>query len=138
MSVRLALAVLISAIFCFPCYASSALPASPSNALIKGYDIPDLPKSDSYAIIKNTVSFSTNKDYADYILFAFFSPPVVMCDGYGFQDNTIEKTSFVADKEPGMPWLWYGIWTIYAGNTLRRGFYQYRIQVPNCAFRKLK
>ncbi len=69
MSVRLALAALLSAIFCFPCYASSALPASPSNALIKGYDIPDLPKSDSYAIIKNTVSYSTNKDYADYILF---------------------------------------------------------------------
>ncbi len=64
MSVRLALAVLISAIFCFPCYASSALPASPSNALIKGYDIPDLPKNDSYAsyaIIKNTVSYSMKK-----------------------------------------------------------------------------
>jgi hypothetical protein len=72
MSVRLALAVLVSAIFCFPCYASSALPASPSNALIKGYDIPDLPKSDSYAsyaIIKNTVSYSMNKDYADYIFY---------------------------------------------------------------------
>ena len=92
MTVRLVLAFLISALFCFPCCASSTSPASPSSALLKGYDIPDLPKSDSYsdyAIIKNTVSYSMNKDYADYVLFAFFSPPVVMYGGYGFQDDTL-------------------------------------------------
>ena len=92
MDFRFLLIALLSVFFCFPCYASSALPASPSNALLKGYDIPDLPKSDSYesyAIIKNTVSYSTNKDYADYILFAFFSPPAVTYGGYGFQDNTL-------------------------------------------------
>jgi hypothetical protein len=39
---------LLSALFCFPCYASSALPAN-SEALLKGYDNPDLPISDNYS-----------------------------------------------------------------------------------------
>ena len=43
MSVRLALAFLLSALFCFPCYASSSLTDTSSDALLKGYDIPDLP-----------------------------------------------------------------------------------------------
>jgi hypothetical protein len=92
MSVRFALALLLSVLFCFPCYASSALSASPSNALMKGYEIPELPKSDrylDYAIVKNTISFSTNKDYADYILFAFYSSPVVTYGGYGFDDKEL-------------------------------------------------
>ena len=40
---------LLSALFCFPCYASSALPANYSEALLKGYDNPDLPISDNYS-----------------------------------------------------------------------------------------
>ncbi len=63
MTVRFALAVLISALFCFPCYYSE------------------------YAIVKNTVTFSMNKDCAEYILFAFYSSPVVNYGGYSFRDE---------------------------------------------------
>lgn len=91
---RAFLIAVFSAVLCFPCYASSV--ASSSDALWPGYDIPGLPKDSkysSYALIENDISFSYyNKDYAEYVLFAFYSPPAVTRGGFGFQDGVLHFT----------------------------------------------
>ena len=94
MIVRLVLAVLLSAFFCFPGYASSASPvsASPSGAFSRGHDIPDLPEDvryKEYAIVKTTVKWLSEEGYDSLVLFAFYSAPVVSYGGYGFEDDIL-------------------------------------------------